>query len=378
MSSAPLPLLGVRILDCTRYLPFSYGSQLLLNLGAEIVKVEPPGGEDGRAMHTTFAAVNAGKRSVTIDLGHPDGAQLFLDLADEADVVYESFRPGVMARFGLSPQAMLARKPGLVVCSATGYGQAGPYAARAGHDGNYLAVAGALLPRPGQSPVLPGLPVADMSSGLFVALSVTAAVLGASRTGIGQHLDLSMTDVALSMNVLAVASGLTGVSGLPWPEIVLGECPCYGTWLTADGRWIMLGNIEPKFWVAFLDEVGLTEFRDDGLATGDRAATVRQCIADVIATDTAAGWEARFSALDVCFSPVHDMAGVRDDPQVRERAMLRQVDLAWTTGFPVRFSAFDPRLPTDVPLAGEANEELFSAVGRDADELARLRADRVI
>jgi crotonobetainyl-CoA:carnitine CoA-transferase CaiB-like acyl-CoA transferase len=367
------PLRGIRVLDCTRYLPFSFGSQLLLNLGADVVKVEPPEGEAGRAMTTTFAAANGGKRSVTINLANPEGAQLFLDLVDGADVVVESFRPGVMAKFGLSPSSLLQRKPSLVICSATGYGQTGPYAERPGHDLNYLAVAGGVLPRADGAPILPAFPVADMSSGVFVALSVTAAVLAATRTGHGQHIDLGMSDVALSMNLFSVASGLGGSAGLPWPHISRGECPCYGVWQTADGRWISLGNIEPKFWHAFLEEIGLSGFRDDGLAVGERAAEVRVAIGAVIATESFEHWDARFAGADICFSPVNDMPGVRTDPHVRERGMLLQHGDDWTVAFPARFSGFDTMTSARVPRCGEDNEREFALVGRDEGELARLR-----
>ncbi|NMO02917.1 CoA transferase [Gordonia sp. TBRC 11910] len=353
--SSPLPLAGIRVLDCTRYLPFSYGSQLLVNLGADVIKVEPPGGEDGRAMRTTFDAVNAGKDSLTIDFRTAADAARFLGMVDDVDVVYESFRPGVMAGFGLAPKQLLERNPALIVCSATGYGQSGPYAQRPGHDLNYLAVAGALVSHTDRGPILPGFPVADMSAGVFAALSITAAVLSTMRTGIGQHIDLSMCDVALSMNMFSVASGLGGSAGLPWPQITVGDCPCYGVWQTSDGQWIALGNIEPKFWRNFLDEIGLPQYRDDALVTGTRARHIRAEIAEVINKDTAARWDARLSAIDVCYSPVNDMSAVGTDAQVRHRGFLRELDSTWTVAFPVNFSGFEPKFFSDVPVAGQSD-----------------------
>lgn len=354
-----LPLAGIRILDLTQYLPFSYGSQLLVNLGAEVVKVEPPDGELGRAMTTTFDAVSRGKRSITIDLKDAAGASLFLDLLPRFDVVYESFRPGAMARLGLATPELLSRNPKLVICSATGYGQDGPYADRPGHDGNYLAVAGALRPSADVPPVLPTLPVADMSTGVFCALTIVAGVMSARQTGRGQHIDLAMADVALSMNLFALASGLGGAAGLPWPDITLGECPCYGTFRTGDAQWIMLGNIEPKFWLAFLDAVGLPQYRDDGMAVGERARTVKAAIQDVIEKQSATHWDQVLSGADVCYSPVHDIASVPDDPQMRHREILLRQPSGWATRYPARFGAWPTAEDGLVPGLGEANSSLL-------------------
>jgi alpha-methylacyl-CoA racemase len=354
-----LPLAGIRILDLTQYLPFAYGSQLLVNLGAEVVKVEPPGGELGRAMSTTFDAVSRGKRSVTIDLKEPSGAALFLDLVPRFDVVYESFRPGTMARLGLAPAELLSRNRQLVICSATGYGQDGPYAHRPGHDGNYLAVAGALRPSADMPPVLPALPVADMSTGVFCALTIVAGVMSARQSGRGQHIDLAMSDVALSMNLFAVASGLSGAAGLPWPGIVTGECPCYGVFRTGDGQWIMLGNIEAKFWQAFLDVVGLPQYRDDALAIGERARTVKADIQAAIQKQSAAHWDQVLSGVDVCYSPLHHIASVPDDPHMRHRGILLRQQSAWTTRYPARFGAWPTAEDGVVPTLGEANSSLL-------------------
>ena len=354
-----LPLTGIRILDLTQYLPFSYGSQLLVNLGAEVVKVEPPGGELGRAMTTTFDAVSRGKRSITLDLKDPAGASLFLDLLPRFDVVYESFRPGTMARFGLAPDELLARSQKLVIVSATGYGQDGPYAQRPGHDGNYLAVAGALRPAADMPPVLPALPVADMSTGVFCALTIVAGVMSARQTGRGQHIDLAMSDVALSMNLFAVASGLSGAVGLPWPDMVTGECPCYGTFRTGDGEWIMLGNIEPKFWRAFLDAVGLPQYLDDALAVGERARIVKADIQAAIQEQPAAYWDQVLGGVDVCYSPVHHITSVPDDPHMRHRGILLRQQSASTTRYPALFGAWPTAEDGPVPALGEANSSLL-------------------
>jgi alpha-methylacyl-CoA racemase len=360
-----LPLAGVRILDLTQYLPFSYGSQLLVNLGAEVLKVEPPQGELGRSMTTTFTAVNRGKRSVTLDLKDQAEVDRFLELVAEFDVVFESFRPGVLARLGLAPESLLARNPKLVICSATGYGQDGPYAQRPGHDGNYLAVAGALLPSAAAPPTLPALPVADMATGVFCALTIVAGVMAARTAGRGQHIDLAMSDVAVSMNMFAVASGLSGSAGLPWPEIVTGECPCYGAFRTSDDRWIMLGNIEPKFWKAFLDALGLPQYGADALATGERAHAVRAELAEIIAGRPAEHWDQVFSALEICYSPLHHISAVPDDPHMQHRDVLRRVGPAWTTRYPAHFGAWPTAETGAVPDLGEANSSVLNDAGRE-------------
>src|SRR5215217_3140779 len=199
-------LRGVRILDCTRLLPHAYATQMLVALGADVVKVETPGiGDYGRGMGPTFAASNGHKRSLTLDLRSAEGREIFRRLADGSACVVESFRPGVMKAAGLDFDALSRTNPALVYCSATGYGQTGPYRDIPGHDLNYLGLSGATLADGSAQPALLPIPIVDMAAGPFMALAIVAAIAEARATNVGQAIDLGLLDVALSLNLMGLA-----------------------------------------------------------------------------------------------------------------------------------------------------------------------------
>ena len=235
MSQTPAaPLVGVRVLDLSRLLPGGYASQMLADLGADVLKIEEPGlGDYARTMPPftrtvgqAFLAVNRDKRSVALNLKHPDGREALLRLVDGADALLESYRPGVMARLGLDYATLHARNPRLVVCSISGYGQDGPYSQRAGHDLNYIGYAGLLahLARPGEPPVLPGAQFADIAGGSLMAVSgMLAALVGRATTGEGRYIDVSMTDGALSLLPILGTRVLNGT-----PEPAPGEAELTG------------------------------------------------------------------------------------------------------------------------------------------------------
>src|SRR5215213_2284819 len=256
---------------------------MLVALGAEVVKVETPGmGDYGRGMGPTFAASNGHKRSLTLDLRSADGREIFRRLADASACVVESFRPGVMTAAGLDFDALSRTNPALVYCSATGYGQTGPYRDLPGHDLNYLGLSGAVLADGTARPSLLPIPIVDMAAGPFMALAVVAALAEARATNVGQAIDLGLMDVAVSLNMMGLAytherptgapetqvdSG-SKLDGFPWPHILIGECPSYGDFETSDGRHVTLCNVEEKFWMTFLSVTGLDYGPDDRFATG--------------------------------------------------------------------------------------------------------------
>lgn len=370
------PLASVRVMDFSRLMPFSYSTQLLVDAGATVVKVEAPGGEYGRGMPEAFRLTNRGKRSVTLDLRAPEASQIVRSMLDSFDVVFESFRPGFMDSLGLGYTALSALKPSLVYCSATGYGQTGPYADRAGHDINYAALGG-LLQFGDEVPNVPPVPFIDMAIGWVAAFGIAAAVVQAHQTGVGRHVDVSMADVALSLNLLAVAQTSAAgnaspapsgaLAGYPWPSLMLQECPCYGTFRTLDGRFIALANVEPKFWRAFLvalDRLDLEEYR---FSTGAVGARVRTELQKIIEVKTLAEWDGLFSVADVCYAPVNTPKLAVDDAHYSHRGTVRRTEAGslqlWS---PVLFSAAGgpPPYGDDIPEAGEANEEMFGKVGR--------------
>jgi len=234
-------LAGVRVLDLSIWRPGPYATSLLVALGADTLKVEPPGGDPMRHYAGLFETINSGKRSLELDLKDQGDRGRAMELACEADVVVEGFRPGVMARLGLDDATVRARNPGVVYCSISGYGQDDPRAALPGHDVNYQAWAAALTPDAGAVATIPPLPVADLAAGMAAAFGVCAALLGRAASGRGTYLDVSMTDV------LSTWTGRAGAGGSGDPTTV----PGYGLFTTADGGQLSLGVLnEQHFWSA--------------------------------------------------------------------------------------------------------------------------------
>jgi alpha-methylacyl-CoA racemase len=302
------PLDDIRVLDFTTLLPGPFATLVLAEAGAEVIKIEPPGGDPVRhrapklgEASVFFAALNRGKRSIEIDLKAPGGAARLTPLIETADVLVEQFRPGVMARLGLDYDAVRAVKPDIVYCSITGYGQSGPRVQVAGHDLNYVAETGLLSmtrARDG-APVLPHTQIADIGAGSYPAvISILTALWQRARSGEGRHLDISMTDNLFPFLWYGLAPGHAVGE---WPEgadtPMTGLSPRYQVYETLDGRWIAVGAREQKFWDAFCEAIGLeARVRDDAR---DPAATIA-AVADRIATRSAEDWQARFGTKDVC------------------------------------------------------------------------------
>ena len=323
------PLQGIRVLDLTRLLPGPLATRHLAELGAEVLKIEGPseqGQDDGsRTMGLTaaerragrpaltFRELNRGKQLLRLDLRAPEGAAALVELARTADVLIEGFRPGVMARLGLGWEVLHAANPKLVVCAITGYGQRGPWAHRAGHDINYIAMAGVLeqiATIDGQLAV-PNFQIGDLMGGTQAAVSgVLAALLGAQRSGQGRFVDISMSHEVLRHHVLAaIALQASGKVPTPGRDLLSGGAPCYGVYRTADARHLAVGALEPKFWEALctcLDRPGwVAQHWSRGLVPGGAASmALRAELAVVFAAEALAHWVARFEGVDACVTPV--------------------------------------------------------------------------
>lgn len=386
------PLDGIRVLDASRLMPFSYTTHLLVESGAEVVKLEQPGGEYGRAMQGAFEVFNRGKRSLTLDLRRDEGRSIALRLILTFDVFVESFRPGYLAGLGLGFDAMLGCRPDLVYCSATGFGATGPYAQRAGHDLNYAGLAGLLAPS-GAAPIIAPVPYVDMASGLAAAFAISTALVGAKATGRGIHLDVAMSDVALSFNGLALAETVRGtagqmpmtapagpLAGYPWPELMLSECPCYGIFETIDGRYISLANVEPKFWSTFLDVINRPDLAAFRFATGIEGSAVRGEIAGVIRSRSLQEWDELFLKSDVCYAPVLTAVEAYRHPQFTGRAVAPNsddIEKGLRLGLPLVLSEPSGGATGGVPEAGEANELLLGALGIGPEQQRELAASGV-
>jgi crotonobetainyl-CoA:carnitine CoA-transferase CaiB-like acyl-CoA transferase len=307
---------GVRVLDLSRLLPGPYATSLLAGLGAEVIKVEePPAGDPMRAIppfggdagdeSLHFLAVNRGKKSLAVNLKHPDGLAAFQRLATGADAVLEGFRPGVAARLGVGYEALRALNPRLVYCSLSGYGQDGPLSGRAGHDINYLALSGALglSGEADGQPTVPAFQAADLGGGLLTALAMVAGILSARQGGAGCYLDASMFHLMASWVGVHAGSCLVGWGeatrgGLP----LTGASPCYRVYRTRDGGYMSLGALETRFWLAFCRAAGRPDLEDrqhDPEALGDMET--------LFASRTRAEWQTLLAGADACCEPVLDL-----------------------------------------------------------------------
>ena len=296
-------LSGLRVLDLSIWRPGPYATSLLVTMGADVLKVEPPGGDPMRHYAELFRSINAGKRSVVLDLKDGDGRARARELLADADVLVEGFRPGVMARLGLDEPTVRAEHPRLVYCSISGYGQHDPRAALPGHDVNYQAWAGALAPEGGTGSVSP-LPIADLAAGLTAAFGICAAVLGRGVTGAGTYLDVSMTDVLATWTGRARSSDEGSAAS--------GPVPGYGLFATADGGQVALGVLnEQHFWSALCGELGLDEHADlDFAARSARGAELQRAVSAAIASRKRDDLVTALVAANVPVAPVLDRAGM--------------------------------------------------------------------
>jgi crotonobetainyl-CoA:carnitine CoA-transferase CaiB-like acyl-CoA transferase len=325
------PLSGIKVLDFSTLLPGPMASLFLAEAGAEVIKVERPGtGEDMRgytpswgAGSVNFALLNRGKVSVTLDLKTEDGKAAALDLARSADIVLEQFRPGVMDRLGLGYEAMRGVNPKVIYCAITGYGQTGPKAQRAGHDLNYIGDAGLLAVSAGQrgARVVPPALIADIAGGSMPAvINILLALRQRDLTGSGSFLDISMTESLFPFLYWAIGGGL---SAGEWPgsgdAMVTGGSPRYRLYDTADGRIAAVAALEPKFWAAFTEAIGLDPaLRDD---RKDPAATIR-AVEAIIADNPADYWGPVFLKADCCCTIVQDIRSALDDPHFQARGLF--------------------------------------------------------
>ncbi len=337
---AGLPLAGITILDLTRLLPGPMATLHLADMGATVIKIEDKGaGDYARTMSHVkhelsqlFIAVNRGKQFLRLDLKNPQDRQAFLALVDSADVVVESFRPGVMDRLGLGWETLKARNPKLVMCAITGYGQTGPMALAAGHDINYVGYAGMLAQNTDDSgrPALPNLQVGDLLGGAQSAVQgILAALLAVKMGGAGRYVDVAMTDAVFAHNLMPLlALNHYGHSAPPARDFLTGGVPCYGVYRCSDGRYMAVGALELKFWETCCDVLGRPDLKTRhwslGQAIGDDdAMAVRAELDALFATRTRDDWAALFEPADCCVSPVLSTDEAASHPQLLARQMVR-------------------------------------------------------
>jgi alpha-methylacyl-CoA racemase len=377
-----MPLTGIRVLDLTRLLPGAFCTMLLADMGADVIKVEEPGGGDymrwtpplveGKSV--LFNALNRNKRSLCLNLKVEEGRDLLLQLVETADVLVEGNRPGVMGRLGLDWNVMQARNPKLVMCSITGYGQDGPFATRAGHDLNYMATAGALglNGRKGGPPVPLSVQVADVGGGgLQPAVAILGALVAVQRGSDGRWIDVSMTDGAVSWLALAFAASGAGEDVGRGDQRLAGRHACYRVYACKGGGFYSVGALEPKFWTALCTAVGRPDLIELQFAEGDEGRRVHRQMEEVFATRTRSEWERELSALDACCEPVLELDEVASHPQIAARRLIE----SRATGVEVRPGVqlrADWRR-RDAPGLGDHTDEVLSEIGVDQSRLQELK-----
>lgn len=377
-SISPSCLDGVRILDLSRLLPGPFATMLLADLGADVIKVEPPnGGDPLRAVSPEiFASINRNKRSLTLDVRRKPDRETFLRLVGGADAVVESFRPGALAAAGLSYARLRKANPRIVLCSITAFGQWGPYARRPGHDVNCLALSGffAVPGRPDGVVDRVGVRVGDLSGAMYAALTLVVAMTGAASSGSGRHLDVSLHEAA---SAWAAPFALPALNSVGADRTLTGDNDVF---FTADNRRLSFAAFEDKFWLAFRTAVA-SEFpelrtdRFDRRAERTRAKReVNAMLARTFRARSLSWWSAALDDVDIPWAPVYDHAeDLLDDDHVRDRRMFHEVDSddpahPWRQmRFPVLFGTRPEGPHRPAPSLGEHSEEVLA-------ELRRLRS----
>jgi alpha-methylacyl-CoA racemase len=377
-----VPLTGIRILDLTRLLPGAFCTMLLADMGADVIKVEEPGTGDYMrwtpplvdGQSALFNALNRNKRSLTLNLKSDTGRELLLGLCEKAAVLVEGNRPAVMERLGLGWNVLHACNPRLVMCSITGYGQDGPFASRAGHDINYMAIAGALglNGEAGRAPVPLSVQVADIGGGgLQPAVAILGALVAVERGGEGRRLDVSMTDGAVSWLALPFAQAGAGERVGRGAQRLSGRYACYRVYTCGDGKHFSVGALEPKFWGALCVALGKPDLVGLQFAEGDDQARAHLEMEAVFASRPRDEWAVELASLDACCEPVLELHEVAAHPQVAARRLIE----TRATGVEVRPAVVmrEDWRRLDPPRLGEHSAEVLAEVGVDAERFGELR-----
>jgi len=370
------PLEGVRILEMSGIGPGPFAGMMLADMGADIISIERPGSLM-RFPDPKFDVMQRGRRSVALDIKKPAGAAAALDLVEVADALIEGFRPGVMESLGLAPETCLDRNPRLVYGRITGWGQNGPLARTAGHDINYIALAGALhaIGRRGERPVPPLNLVGDFGGGgMLLAFGIVAALFEAQRSGRGQVVDAAMVDGIASLMSLMygfLASGLwvdeRGVNLLDT------GAHFYDTYETLDGKWVAVGPVEPRFYTLLLELAGVDDPEFENQFDRERWPELRAKLAAVFKTKTRDQWCETMEGTDACFAPVLSLSEAPDHPHNAARKTFTEVDGVRQPAPAPRFSRTPGRIAGAPPTPGEHTESALADWGLSEERIASLR-----
>lgn len=372
------PLAGYRVIEFAGLGPAPFCAMMLSDMGADVIRIDRPGGNalafpgDPRK-----DVMNRGRRSIQINIKDPRGLALVNDLVRSADVVLEGYRPGVMEKLGLGPDDCQAINPKLIYCRLTGWGQDGPLAARAGHDINYIAVAGALgaiRDKTGR-PVFPVNYLGDFGSGgMFAAFGIVCALLETHKSGRGQVVDVAMTDGTAVLSTMIYGLYAMGAwPGAPGQNLLDGGAPFYDVYECADGRWVSVGPLEPMFFGQFIQVLEVDPEYEN--ARGDPAHwnDLRKTLADRFLTRPAAEWNTLFEDTDACVAEVLDLWEAPDHPHNKARETFFRDDLDVVQPAPAPRFSRTPGTPKGMPpLSGEHSREILHEAGLEAPEIDAL------
>ncbi len=389
------PLASLKILDFSTLLPGPFASLLLADMGAEVLRIESPTRMDllrvlpphDGGTSASHAYLNRNKRSLALDLKQPEGLEVVKQLLGEYDIVLEQFRPGVMERLGLGYEALKAINPKLIYVSISGYGQTGPYKDRAGHDINYLALAGlaSYTGRADSGPLPLGMQVADIAGGsLHGVIGLLAAVIARQQTGQGTHLDVSMTDCAFSLNAMAGAGYLACGAEPGWENQMLNGGSFYDYYRSRDGRWMSVGSLEPAFMQQLCAALGRPELATLGLSPkSEQQQQLKYALTVEFEKHDFAELCELFAGIDACVEPVLSMGEAVRHPQLQARELVTQVprgdgSTQAQIACPLKFSEALPA-PRHVGAAlGQHTDEVLAELGFGAERIAELRSAKVI
>lgn len=379
----PLPLEGVRVLDLGTMTPGKYCTQLLADLGADVIRVERHTAVSDRIDEEDLI-LNRNKRSIALNLKTEEGKQVFYRLAQNADVILESNRPGVALRMGVDYETIRKTNTRIIYCSLSGFGQDGPYAQLPAFDLVFMAIGGllSLLTGKGNPPIVPGIYISDAGSGLLATIGILAAVLMRERTGKGQHIDLAMLDGVMSL--LSTVSGGLRHSGESFHEEMLGMVtPGYNIYETRDGKHLSLGIFRPQSWQTLCQVLGREDFIEHQWSTGTKEEEISSFLQDTFRTKTRDTWCRKLRDLDIEVGPVNSLSEAFSDPQVLHRQMAIEVEhpVAGKTrqiGFPLKLTETPGQIRRPAPCIGQDTEAILEELGYDRNRIEELQKAQAI